>query len=441
MPTPQSYSSVAGRTDSPTRPPVDIQPLLPRAERIASIDVFRGLTMLVMLFVNDIGDSDLGHIENAPSWLKHMPGEIDGMNLPDVIFPAFLFVVGLAIPVALQRRIARGDSFLRLAVHIITRAAGMILIGLCMVNGCHGVPLNEEALGMSAAVWRILMLLSIILIWNRWPDARGAQRWLWIGVRVAAAALLAYLLYIYRAEVKGGNGEVELVWLQTRWWGIVGLIGWAYLISAFVWLACRDHGAAVVGALGLLIAVDIAGRSHALDWWQGISHGYTPSLGVLGGLSSMVVMGLAVATLFRPNSPATTPWSRIAWMLVFAAGFGAAGLLLRPVWGIHKNGGATPSWALCSVGIACAVYALLYWLIDVKKIAGWTVLLKPAGSNTLLMYLLPALFYSLLAVLGIDYLQTHFSEGWPGVARSAVLAVGFVAVTALLTRCRVRLQL
>ena len=155
----------------------------------------------------------------------------------------------------------------------------------------------------------------------------------------------------------------------------------------------------------------------------------------------MVAAGMVAATLFRPNSSAATPSRRIVWLLVFAAGFGAAGLLLRPVWGIHKDGGATPSWALCSISIACAVYALLYWLIDVQKIAGWTVLLKPAGSNTLLMYLLPPIFYSLLALLGIDFLRTHFSEGWPGVARSAVLAVFFVAVTAVLTRCRVRLQL
>lgn len=443
MPTPQPSSSIPSGTSSPPRLDQVLQPLLPRAERIASIDVFRGLTMLLMLFVNDIGDSDLGHNETAVGWLKHMPKEIDGMNLPDVIFPTFLFVVGLAIPIALERRIARGDPWWRLSAHIVTRAAGMIFIGLCMVNGCHGVPLHEEALGMSAALWRLLMLLGIILLWNRWPDARGAQRWLWVGVRVAAAALLAYLLYVYRAEVKGPNGEVvDVVWLQTRWWGIVGLIGWAYLISAFVWLACRDHGAAVAGAMALLMALDIGGRCQVLDWWQDITFGCTPSLGTLGGLSSMVVAGLVVATLFRPNSPAATPWSRMTWMLVFAAGFGAIGLLLRPLWGIHKNGGSTPSWMLCSVAIACGVYALLYWVIDViKKIAGWTVLLKPAGSNTLLMYLLPHVFYSLLALLGIVFLETHFHEGWPGVARSAVLAIFFVAVTAVLTRCRVRLQL
>jgi predicted acyltransferase len=408
----------------------------PVPRRIVSIDVFRGLTMLLMLFVNDIGDGELGHIANAPWWLKHLPTEIDGLSLPDVIFPAFLFIVGLSIPLALERRIARGDSLLQLVRHILTRGLGLIFIGLCMVNGCHGIPLDAAAMGISGALWRVLLFLGIILLWNRWPDARDWTRWLWVGVRVAAAAMLAYLLWIYRADQEE-NGVVQVVWLQTRWWGIVGLIGWAYLVSAFIWLGCRDHGTAVAGAMALLVATHIGGKCGALAWWPSW---LKPSLEGLAGMSSMAVGGMVVATLFRPNSPATTPKSRITWMLLFAAGFGAAGLLLRPLWGIHKNG-ATPSWTLCSVAIACAVYTLLYWLIDLKKVTRWTLLIQPAGSNTLLMYMLHPAFYSLLAVLGIAYLQTHFNEGWLGIARSAAVAAGLVAVTALLTRCRIRLQL
>lgn len=120
-------------------------------------------------------------------------------------------------------------------------------------------------------------------------------------------------------------------------------------------------------------------------------------------------------------------------------GFAVAGLLLRPLWGIHKLNSA-PSWILCSVAIACAVYSLLYWLVDMKKITGWTALIAPAGYNTLLMYMLPYIFYSVLAVLGIDFLQAYFIEGWTGVTRSAIIAVSLVGVTGLLTCCGVRLK-
>jgi uncharacterized membrane protein len=62
------------------------------------------------------------------------------------------------------------------------------------------------------------------------------------------------------------------------------------------------------------------------------------------------------------------------------------------------------------------------------------------GLTMLLMYMLPYIFYSLLAVVGIDYLQTHFQDGWTGIARSAVFAVCLVGVTGLLPRCHIRLK-
>jgi heparan-alpha-glucosaminide N-acetyltransferase len=306
---------------------------------------------------------------------------------------------------------------------------------LCMVNGCHMTPLNEAAMGISGPLWRLLMFLGIILLWNGYPNAKGMKQWLFVALRVLGAALLIYLLTIYRA-----NQNEHVIWLRTRWWGIIGLIGWAYLVSAFLWLACRNQGAAVMAAMALLIAINIGAQPGPLaSWWRQHVNGFAPGLIDLSWLSSMTVAGMAIGTLFWPNSAATAPRSQIAWMLVFAAGFAAAGLLLRPLWGIHKPAG-TPSWILCSLAVACALYAMLYWLIDRMKISRWTALVGPAGSNTLLMFFLPQVFYSLLALMGITYLQTHFHEGWPGVARSAVLAVCFVAVTGALTRCRIRLH-
>ena len=53
--------------------------------------------------------------------------------------------------------------------------------------------------------------------------------------------------------------------------------------------------------------------------------------------------------------------------------------------------------------IACTIYAFLYWLVDLRKVSRWTALAAPAGSNTLLMYMLPWIFVFLLAMFGIDY--------------------------------------
>lgn len=406
----------------------------PPPNRIASIDVFRGLTMLLMLFVNDIGDIDLGHIQNAPWWLKHMPANVDGMTLADVIMPCFLFIVGMSIPIALEQRIACGDSLTKISRHIVTRAIALIFIGLCMVNSCHGV--DVAAMGMSSAWWRVLMFLGFIMFWNRYPKSQGAKQWMFTALRFFAAALLVYLLAIYRVE----QGCTS-VWIRPRWWGIIGLIGWAYLVSAFVWLLCRNRGIALLGSFSLAIALNIGLRFDAVAWWNNIVHaanGWVPSLS-LASYASMAVAGMTVASLYRPALETRTPRNRICGTLLFGAGFAVAGLLLRHPWGIHKNGG-TPAWILLSMAVACAVYALLYWMIDVKQISRWTASIASAGSNTLLMYMLPYIFYSMLSILGIDDLQTHLSEGWGGVMRSVVVALSLMGATVLLTRYGIRLK-
>lgn len=78
--------------------------------------------------------------------------------------------------------------------------------------------------------------------------------------------------------------------------------------------------------------------------------------------------------------------------------------------------------------------------MDQGKVGRWTAFLAAAGSNTLLMYMLPWMVVFSLAMFGIDYSQ-QLSEGWWGVGRAAVMAVCLLGITALLTRGRIRLQL
>src|ERR1700749_4773259 len=90
-------------------------------ERILSIDAFRGITILVMIFVNE-----LAGIRDIPQWMKHMPRDADAMTFVDLVFPAFLFIVGMSIPFALQNRLSKGDSFWQLQGHILWRTIGLL---------------------------------------------------------------------------------------------------------------------------------------------------------------------------------------------------------------------------------------------------------------------------------------------------------------------------
>ena len=77
------------------------------SERIASIDIMRGLTILLMLFVNDL------NMDVVPAWLGHTVAGHDGMGLADWVFPGFLFIAGMSVPFAFSKRTAMGlTSFL-----------------------------------------------------------------------------------------------------------------------------------------------------------------------------------------------------------------------------------------------------------------------------------------------------------------------------------------
>ena len=93
--------------------------------RIASIDIVRALTMVLMIFVND-----LGSLKNIPLWLEHVKPGVDGIGLADVVFPAFLFIVGLSLPFAMENRRQKGDSELQLVKHVLLRSIALLVMGL-----------------------------------------------------------------------------------------------------------------------------------------------------------------------------------------------------------------------------------------------------------------------------------------------------------------------
>jgi len=98
--------------------------------RIASIDIFRGLTVLMMVFVDN-----LDFVKGLPWWTYHVPRQTNGLTYVDMVFPAFLFVMGMSIPLAVERRIAEGESRGKIWLHILARSLGLVALGLFIANG------------------------------------------------------------------------------------------------------------------------------------------------------------------------------------------------------------------------------------------------------------------------------------------------------------------
>ena len=125
--------------------------------RIASIDVFRGLTMMVMIFVND-----LSSVRGLPWWTYHAHMQWNAMTYVDMVFPFFLFIVGMSMPIAIAGRLKRNPSYVALWQHILSRSIGLVVLGLILANAEKGDPVR---MGLSTAAWALLGLTGAILFW------------------------------------------------------------------------------------------------------------------------------------------------------------------------------------------------------------------------------------------------------------------------------------
>src|SRR3979490_1568753 len=85
--------------------------------------------MFFMIFVND-----LSGVRQVPEWIDHVKANEDGMHFADTVFPLFLFIAGLSIPLAIGRRISKGNSFTSIAGYILLRSLALIVMGFFHVN-------------------------------------------------------------------------------------------------------------------------------------------------------------------------------------------------------------------------------------------------------------------------------------------------------------------
>ena len=391
--------------------------------RILSIDIFRGLTIFTMVFVND-----LAGVQNIPQWMKHMPSDADAMTFVDVVFPAFLFIVGMSIPFAIKNRLAKGQSQLEIWKHVIIRTVGLLILGVFMVNSEE---MNSEASAISKRWWDILFYVSAILIWNIYPKTENRnKKYLFVGLRILGAVVLLILPFLYQ---KGT--PPDLTGMTHSWWGILGLIGWAYLFAMIVFTLFKGRLEAMIGMFALFVIIvvglkspDIAFPSY-LEWFKGQSGNF--------GHAALTVGGIILSLVLIDDKVTSTPKQKISWMLVLGLLFLIAGFFLRPLYGISKNY-ATPTWVLYCSAICCFLYPLLYWIVDLKGFSKWANFLKPAGKNPLLTYILPSLFY---AIFGFSYLPEMLNSGPLGILRSILFSLLILAISAFLTRRKIRLHL
>jgi predicted acyltransferase len=161
------------------------------AERLASLDAFRGLAIASMVLVTNPGD--WGHLHPP---LAHAAWH--GWTFTDLVFPWFLFAAGLAMPLSLGRRAAAGDGKAALLAATARRAAVIFAVGLALNFIPAFDPATVRIPGVLQRIALCVLLAAPVVIWGGWRSAL-----------VAAAALLAtYTVPMSAVAVTDANGTV-----------------------------------------------------------------------------------------------------------------------------------------------------------------------------------------------------------------------------------------
>jgi predicted acyltransferase len=394
--------------------------------RLLSLDAFRGFVILAMIWVNYIAE-----MPGIPFWLKHTGPQADGITVPDLVFPAFLFMVGMAVPLSLQRQLGRFT--VRLALRLLWRAASLMLAGVVLANAYR---YDAATAVLPRAAYLLLFYVAMLLLWGQF----GVRRWpTWLG-----ALLMVALLAGFRGAVVD---EFDSVWLQHSWWGILGMIGWGYLVCSLAYLATGGSSTAMTAVLGVLLALYLGGTAGALDCLPALVRafvnipqvlGSTAANVVAGALAGMVLVARAGEQELPPSLRHRHRLQQLAWL---AAGLLLTGLLLRPYHGINKIQ-ATASYTLVCAGLVLLLFMLFYLLLDVWQWRRWSAPLLPAGANALLAYILPDLWEQAAAVLRLPRLWWPYLEsgGSAGLLNAAIMSALMLLLVAAASRAGLRLK-
>jgi len=354
-------------------------------DRLTSLDVFRGLTVAAMIVVNNPGTWKAVY---AP--LRH--ADWHGWTPTDLVFPFFLFIVGVAIPLALGPRHESSPSARPVVVKIVRRSAIIFALGLVINIIANPSLATVRIPGVLQRIAVCYLAAALLFVWTGWRTQ----------VAVTALALVGYWAAITLIPVPGfGPGDLGKEGNLAAWLDRL-------VLGGHIWRAGRVYDPE--GILSTLPAIA------------------TTLLGVLAGER---------LRLGRPGAAVAREF--------FLAGLSAAAVGLA--WGqwlpINKALW-TSSYAVFTAGAALIAFAACYWLVEIRRIRWWTYPFVVLGVNALAAFFLSTLFTLWMLRdmhMGSDgkmhSMYAMFFEGFapdwmPTATASLVWAVGYAAYWAFI---------
>jgi len=300
--------------------------------RLVSLDVFRGATIAAMLLVNNPGSWDAVY----PPLLH---AEWHGWTFTDVIFPFFLWIVGVAMTLSFASRVARGGDHSRILLHVIRRATVIFALGLFLA----GFPYFN-------------------LVTIRIPGVLQ---------RIAVCYLIASIIYL-RSRVRG----------QILWTG--GLLGVYWLLMK--WVPAPGYGAGSLEKIGNFAQYvdNIVLSGHM--WSQ--SKVWDPE-GIVSTLPAIAttLFGVLTGHILRLR---VSPAEKTTWMFVQGSALMFLGQVMNLWLPINKSLW-TSSYSVFMAGLAATVFAFCYWIVDIRGYKRWMQPFVHYGMNAIAVFVMAGL--------------------------------------------------
>lgn len=305
-----------------------------------SLDIYRGLMVAGMIIVDNPGSDDLAY------WpIKH--AKWNGWTPADLIFPSFLFLVGISIVFSFSARLQRGESRSQILIHAFKRSLILIAIGF-LVNASPFIGLDLHTLRFEGVTQRIALCYLAAAILGLWTSRRGQ-------IIAPVACLIGYWALLRFVPVPGlGTPGRDIPFMDP----VQNIVAWL------------DRS---------LFA------GHLYD-------GASDPEGILSTIPAIATTLIGVLTGHWLRS-AKDNATKIGRMLLFGVLALVAGKLWNVWFPINKHLW-TSSFVLFTGGFALLFLALLYWMLEVKKWRGaWTMPILVLGINPIAGFVADSLVY------------------------------------------------
>lgn len=323
----------------------------PAAGRLVSLDAFRGATIAGMMLVNNPGD--WGNIYSP--W-RHAAW--DGWTFTDTIFPFFLWIIGVAMTFSFAKRMQQGTTTRQLTLHVLRRAAVIFGLGLILSGFPFGLAFGHN---FSFATMRIPGVLQ----------------------RIAVCYLITGLIFLktdFRMQALITAGLLALYWL------------------AIAFIPVPGYGAGVLTPTGNLCWYIDSNLLAGHTWSGAPAPGFDPE-GIFSTIPAIAttLFGVLTGHVLRMDR---SPNEKTAIMFVAGNLLLLLGGIMDSWLPINKNLW-TSSYSVFMAGLALNVFALSYWIIDVKGYKTWAKPFSIYGLNAITVFFLAGIIGRLTAIIKV----------------------------------------